>query len=145
MQPLTLNQAAKVAHKSKAAILEAIRSGRLSANRNELQQWQIDPAELFRVYPQNQSETSDENRDQPPEENHPTPILLEKIASFQERLRATEAERERERRQLESQLDDLKADRDHWRQQATALLTHQQQQPPAETARPGFWRRLFGG
>ena len=141
MQPLTLNQAAKVAHKSKAAILEAIRSGRLSANRNELQQWQIDPAELFRVYPQNQSETSDENRDQPPEENHPTPILLEKIASFEERLRVTEVERERERRQLESQIDDLKTDRDHWRQQATALLIHQQ--PPAE-ARPGFWRRLFG-
>ena len=145
MQPLTLNQAAKVAHKSKAAILEAIRSGRLSAKRNELGQWEIDPAELFRVYPQNQSETGTENRYQPPEENHSTPILLEKIASFEERLRATEAERERERRQLESQLDDLKADRDHWRQQATALLTHQQQQPPAETARPGFWRRLFGG
>ena len=141
MQPLTLNQAAKVAHKSKAAILEAIRSGRLSAKRNELGQWEIDPAELFRVYPQNQSETGTENRDQPPEENHTTPILLEKIASFEERLRATEAERERERRQLESQLDDLKADRDHWRQQATMLLTHK---PPAETARPGFWRRLFG-
>jgi len=144
MQPLTLNQAAKVAHKSKAAILEAIRSGRLSAKRNELGQWEIDPAELFRVYPQNQSETGRENRDQPQVENHTTPILLEKIASFEERLRATEAERERERRQLESQLDDLKTDRDHWRQQATMLLTHQQQ-PPTETARPGFWRRLFGG
>ena len=143
MQPLTLNQAAKVAHKSKAAILEAIRSGRLSANRNELQQWQIDPAELFRVYPQNQSETSDENRDRPPEENHPTPILLEKIASFEERLRATEAERERERRQLESQLDDLKTDRDHWRQQATMLLTHQPEPKAQPTAAP-FWRRLFG-
>ncbi len=142
MQPLTLNQAAKVAHKSKAAILEAIRSGRLSAKRNELGQWEIDPAELFRVYPQNQSGTGDENRDLPPEENHPTPVLLEKIASFEERLRAIEAERERERRQLEGQITDLKADRDHWRQQATALLTHQQQ-PPAET-RPGFWRRLFG-
>ena len=144
MQPLTLNQTAKVAHKSKAAILEAIRSGRLSAKRNELGQWEIDPAELFRVYPQNQSETGRENRDQPQVENHTTPILLEKIASFEERLRATEAERERERRQLESQLDDLKTDRDHWRQQATMLLTHQQQ-PPTETARPGFWRRLFGG
>lgn len=146
MQPLTLNQAAKVAHKSKAAILEAIRSGRLSAKRNELGQWEIDPAELFRVYPQNQSETGIENRGQPPEENHTTPILLEKIASFEERLRATEAERERERRQLESQIDDLKADRDRWQQQAeriTLLLTHQPAAP--ETPRPGFWRRLFGG
>ena len=54
-------------------------------------------------------------------------------------------ERERERRQLENQIDDLKADRDRWQQQAeriTLLLTHQP--PAAETTRPGFWRRLFG-
>ena len=75
MRPLTLNQAAKVAHKSKAAILEAIRSGRLSAARDDLNQWQIDPAELFRVYPQDQSQTGDENRDQPPEENRETAYL----------------------------------------------------------------------
>ena len=140
MLPLTLNQAAKAAHKSKAAILEAIRSGRLSADRNELQQWQIDPAELFRVYPQNQSDTSSENRDQPPEENHATAVLLERIAKFEERIIASEAERARERRQLEGQIDDLKADRDHWRQQATMLLTHQ-----PEPARPSFWRWLLGG
>ena len=140
MLPLTLNQAAKAAHKSKAAILEAIKSGRLSADRNELQQWQIDPAELFRVYPQNQSDTSSENRDQPLEENHATAVLLERIAKFEERIIASEVERARERRQLEGQIDDLKADRDHWRQQATMLLTHQ-----PEPARPSFWRWLLGG
>ena len=140
MLPLTLNQAAKAAHKSKAAILEAIKSGRLSADRNELQQWQIDPAELFRVYPQNQSDTSRENRDQPLEENHATAVLLERIAKFEERIIASEAERARERRQLEGQIDDLKADRDHWRQQATMLLTHQ-----PEPARLSFWRWLLGG
>lgn len=149
MHPLTLNQAAREAHKSKAALLEAIRSGRLSASRNELQQWQIDPAELFRVYPQNPLETGTENRDQPPEENHITPLLLERLAHIEAMLRTAEAERERERRLLESQLEDLKADRDHWRQQATALLTHQ---PPASAANtndalkppPSFLRRLFG-
>ena len=47
MQPFTLNQAAKACHKSKSAILEAIRSGRLSAGRDDKNQWQIDPAEPF--------------------------------------------------------------------------------------------------
>lgn len=125
MRPLTLNQAAKVAHKSKAAILEAIRSGRLSAARDDLNQWQIDPAELFRVYPQDQSQTGEENRDQPPEENRETAFLSAKIDYL-----------ERERRLLESTIDDLKTDRDQWRQQATALLTHQREPTEADDPRP---------
>jgi hypothetical protein len=48
--PYTLGQAAKATGKSKPAILDAIRAGRLSAIRGERNQWQIDPAELHRVY-----------------------------------------------------------------------------------------------
>ncbi len=138
MSFLTLGLAAKATGKQKSTILDAIRSGRLSASRNELQQWQIDPAELFRVYPAQPKTERQETPEQQAE--HPTPFV--KI------LEKEREERERERRQLESQINDLKADRDRWQQQAeriTLLLTHQQQQPPAETARPGFWRRLFGG
>jgi len=51
MKPLNLNQAAKTCKKSKAALLKAIHSGRLSAKQNELKVWEIDPYELFRVYP----------------------------------------------------------------------------------------------
>jgi hypothetical protein len=51
MPLLTLNQAAKVAEKSKSTLLGAIKSKRLSAFKTPLNQWQIDPDELFRVYP----------------------------------------------------------------------------------------------
>ena len=143
MPALTLNQAAKASKKAKATLLDAIQSGRLSATRNDLQQWQIDPAELFRVYPQNQQETGHENQDRPQEESQPTTILLAKISFLEHQLATSQDERERERQQMQAQLEREQGQADHWRQQATALLTHQQQQPPAETARPGFWRRLL--
>ncbi len=48
---LTLGQAAKETGQSKPTILRAIQSGRLSATKDEVGQWAIEPAELFRVYP----------------------------------------------------------------------------------------------
>jgi predicted RNase H-like nuclease (RuvC/YqgF family) len=148
MLPLTLNQAARACKKSKSAILEAIRTGRLSAIRNDLQQWQIDPAELFRVYPSTQSETEQQNRDQPPAENHPTPVLLEKVANFEQKLKTTEEERERERQQMQTTIDDLRRRLDEEaseRRKLTALLTHQPQTAPQPAADPApLWRRLFG-
>ena len=48
---LTLGQAAKQVGKSKPTLSEAIKKGRLSASKNEAGHFQIDPAELFRVYP----------------------------------------------------------------------------------------------
>jgi len=52
---LTLGQAAKECGKTKSTLFEAIRSGRLSAVRNGKNEWQIEPPELFRVYPQKQT------------------------------------------------------------------------------------------
>lgn len=130
MTNLTLSRAAKECGRSKSALLDAIRDGRLSASRNELQQWQIDPAELFRVYPLDRSANKTNEHDQPTAEHQQNALLLAKITH------------------LEKQLATAETDRDRWQQQAeriTLLLTHQQHQPPAETARPGFWRRLFGG
>ena len=48
--PYTLKQAAESVGKSKAAILRAIQSGKISAKRGNHGQWLIDPAELHRVY-----------------------------------------------------------------------------------------------
>ena len=47
---LTLGQAAKEVGRSKTALTNAIRSGRLSASRLEDGSYSIDPSELFRVY-----------------------------------------------------------------------------------------------
>jgi len=51
---LTLGQAAKEAGISKPSLSSAIKKGRLSAHKNESGVYEIDPAELFRVYPKKQ-------------------------------------------------------------------------------------------
>jgi hypothetical protein len=47
----SLKQAADAVGRGKPAILKAINSGRISAKKDDNGQWQIDPAELHRVYP----------------------------------------------------------------------------------------------
>lgn len=48
---LTLGQAAKEVGISKPSLSAAIKKGRVSAHKNESGAYEIDPAELFRVYP----------------------------------------------------------------------------------------------
>ncbi len=48
---LTLGQAAKEVGISKPSLSAAIKNGRISAYKNESGSYEIDPAELFRVYP----------------------------------------------------------------------------------------------
>ena len=126
---LSLKDAAEAVGMTKPALFKAIKSSRLSAIRNDKGEYQLDPAELFRVYPPPKTE---------PVTRNPESLQLEIDG-----LRREMQQRDERINDMRAQVDDLKADRDHWRQQATALLTHQQQ--PAETPRPGFWRRLFGG
>ena len=51
MTKLSANRAAKEAGVAKKTLLEAMSSGRLTAEKNDKGHWEIDPAELFRVYP----------------------------------------------------------------------------------------------
>lgn len=60
MAELTLSQAAKLTRKSKSTLNRAIKSGRLSAIRNEDGTFSIDPAELLRVFPETASERGQE-------------------------------------------------------------------------------------
>ena len=127
--PYTLGQAAKATGKQKSTILEAVRKGRISAAKDDLGRYQIDPAELHRVYPP----IVQTERDETPTNPSKTELLEEKIKFL-----------EREIARLERQEADLREDRDHWRKQATALLTDQRTkpEPPGIT---GLWQRLFGG
>lgn len=130
MPYLTLNQAAKAAKKSKSAILEAIRSGRMSAAQNELKQWQIDPVELFRVYPPKPVETGRQNRNLPPTEPQPT---TPETTHYEFQMQILEAERSRERAQLLATIEDLRARLDqetNERRKLTAMLMIQQQPKP---------------
>ena len=47
----TLGTAAKATGLNRSTVLRAIKSGKISATKNEHGEWQIDPAELHRVFP----------------------------------------------------------------------------------------------
>lgn len=78
MTYLTLGEAEKEVGVTKSTISRAIKDGRLSANRNEHGHYQIDPAELFRVYPPNNQHDQEErntsrNATQQAVQHHATP------------------------------------------------------------------------
>ena len=131
MPYLTLGQAAKECGKQKSTLLNAINKGRLSASKDDKGQWQIDPAELFRVFQvQHQNEHQNERRETHIEHHETAQHLAELL--------------ERERKLLLEQIADLKAERDEWRRQATMLLTHQPETPRAEQpTRSRLYAKLF--
>ena len=51
MTHYTLGTAANACGVNKSTVLRAIKAGKVSATRNEHGEWQIDPAEMHRVYP----------------------------------------------------------------------------------------------
>ena len=136
----TLGAAAKASGKSKATISKAIKSGRLSALKDETGVYQIEPAELNRVYPLN----VDGNRDRTPRTPEDTPDKGPSLREVQARLEAAQ-ERLADKEAL---IAGLREDRDRWRQQATALLVDQRPVPQPDqpsVQRPrSFWKRLFG-
>jgi hypothetical protein len=114
---LTLGQAAKETGYSKATIFKAIKSGKLSYVEKTPAGYKIDPAELFRVYPKNAeivTVNAKSEQSATPENTKENEYLRRENELLRQQL-------ERE----QANLDDLKADRDQWRQQATNLLTHQ--------------------
>lgn len=144
----TLGEAAKASGKSKATISKAIKSGRLSAVKQDTGVFRIEVAELYRVYPK----TVDGNQERTPQTVVQTPENTPSVKELQARLEAAQ-ERLTDR---DTVIADLREDRDRWRQQATALLAdqrlvpkpvtepaHQSDQPVVQPPK-GFWKRLFG-
>lgn len=112
---LSMGEAARQAGVSKATIHRAIKSGKLSAIRTDSGAYGIDPAELFRVYrPTKQPETVTLRQIETPKE---TPETVREISLLRERI------------------DELKADRDAWRQQAERLLLN----APETSTKPRHW------
>lgn len=123
-------EAGKQVGLTKQSIIKAIRSGRLSAEKDANGGWCIEPVELFRVWPPVTQVSGNDgvkvDASTPPES--PEVVAL-----------------------LKAQIDDLRADRDHWRDMAERLaLTDQRPRSPATDVEPGspsrssFWGRLLG-
>ncbi|MEP3033102.1 MAG: hypothetical protein ABJO67_02015 [Pseudoruegeria sp.] len=125
---MSLNQAAKTCGRAKSTISDAIKSGRLSASKDDRGRYQIDTSELHRVFPFKATEQSepDTNRTEEPEPN--TPEI---------HLKNTGLEREVEL--LREMLEKSETNADHWRKMA------ERQQILLEDSRPkGFFKRLLG-
>ena len=141
MEKLSLNKAAKEASVAKSTLLEALNSGRMSAGKNDKGHWQIDPSELFRVFPRTGPAEHGEPNPTPSEGLQKTTengALEVEVKMLREQIARMEAERERERAQFTDQIEALKdqAERqsaDH--RQALAALTDQRETPR---------RRFFG-
>ncbi len=147
---LSLNKAAKEAGVAKSTLLEALKSGRLSASKSEKGHWEIDPSELFRAFPK----TSYRDLTKPiptPHENllktTQNGALEVEVRMLREQLALVATEREREREQLGEQIQNLRdqverQSADH--RQALALLTDQRTKS-TPTEKKGWLSRLVGG
>jgi hypothetical protein len=126
---LSLGQAAKETGLDKSTISRAIKSGKLSAHRKESGGYEIDPAELFRVFSP-ASQKSDPVALPP---NIPTETLLEnrelriKLEAAELRIR----DKEDEIRDLRHRLD---AESEERRKLTLMLLAQPQPSQPKESA-----------
>ena len=109
----TLGTAAKATGKAKSTILRAIKSGTISAQKSHDGSYEIEPSELHRVFEPNSAKQPSPNDTQPHEEQS---------ATLRSRLEILEAERQRERDQMQATIDDLRARLDRSEDRFIALL-----------------------
>jgi hypothetical protein len=138
----TLGQAAKAVGMSKTSILRSIKSGRISAGRDELGQWAIEPCELHRVYPALTEDTVTGNG------TEERAVTGGETALAEANARAAVAEARLF--DSKSMLEEIREQRDRWQQQAERLaalaITDQRKEPaPAQAQSWRKWLRTPTG
>jgi len=133
----TLGQAAKAVGMSKTSILRSIKAGRISAGRDELGQWAIEPCDLHRVYPPLTDDTGTGNG------TEERGVTGGETALAEASTRATLAEARLS--DFKSMLDDIREQRDRWQQQAERLaaLAITDQRKERSPAPPQSWRQIL--
>lgn len=130
---LSLSAAARESGKSKSTISRAIKKGKLSASKAGGGGYQIDPAELFRVFPRATPEPVLSNDTQLHEERGATMQFRMEMA---ERDAAREREeRQREREQAEATIQDLRSRLDRAESRIAVLLPS----PDGSSPRRRWW------
>ena len=132
---LSLSAAAKEVNRSKSTLSRAIKEGRLSATRCEDGSYQIDPAELYRVFPAPVPQPTTSNATQPESELDGT-LRIQLEMAERERDRERE-ERNREREQMQATIDDLRVRLDRAESRIAGLLSA----PPVPQRRWRLWRK----
>ena len=126
----TLGTAAKATGKSKPTIQRAIKSGRISAKKNERGNYVIDPAELHRVYPPVSRNSNDNGTLKQSVTPNNNTVLQREVELLREQV-----DRERDtvsdlRRRLDEETEE--------RRRLTMMLTYQ---PPKKKT---FLNGIFG-
>jgi len=123
----TLKQAAKASRKSKSTIHRAATKGIITATKNEQGQWQIDPAELHRVFPA-----------VPEEQTISIPLTQTETGRNDSETQALEVEIE----YLRKSLANMEKDRDAWQEMAQRLALSPPEQQDNHKENKGFWYHM---
>jgi hypothetical protein len=127
--PYTLAAAAAATGLSKTTIFRAIKSGKISGSKDVNGQWEVEPAELHRVYPPFAEATESTDAAQHDAIVHATAAaeVELKLALLEERVIY-----------LKDALDEMRGQRNAWQTQAERLaLTDERPQR-------SWWKRLAG-
>jgi hypothetical protein len=127
--PYTLAAAAAATGLSKTTIFRAIKSGKISGSKDVNGQWQVEPAELHRVYPPLAEAANSTDAPQ-----HDAPVDVAAAVELELRLAVLE-----ERViYLKDALEEMRGQRNAWQMQAERLaLTDERPQR-------SWWKRLAG-
>jgi hypothetical protein len=130
----SLKQAAAATGKTKTTILRAIQTNKISATKDALGAWQVDPAELHRVYrPVGDDSASDVRQTQRDASDFYERLLAEKdrqITALSDQLAAADEERRTTLRQLTAILTD---------QREKAIITPPPETTPAAETKTRSW------
>ncbi len=152
----SLTGAAEATGMTRQGVLAAIRRGTISAQKNALGQWAIDPAELHRVYPPvhpvraadavtpavDSNVTSPVNSPVDTVTDTPNLATLAELTALQQRLAVAEALLEAARTQAESALQE----RDAWKEQSHQWMVASMKALPEGDVKPkkrSLLARLF--
>lgn len=152
----SLKEAAEACGRGKPAILKAIQKGTISARKNQLGEWEIDPSELHRVYkPVKRGNTQEGNtieRRETMDESRETEALRRENALLREQTELLKDERQDLRRRLDEEAAERRKSAEEIRR-LTLLLTHQPKpkpeaapasQPTEPQGKGKLWEKLFG-
>lgn len=124
----SLADAAKAVGKNKTTIQRAIKSGKISASKTESGAYEIDPAELHRVFPPTTAQCDAQRGQSNTTQHYPIALetsALERIATLEKELAVAQSRSvslEEQRQQMAETIDDLRARLDRSEERATALL-----------------------
>ncbi len=141
---LSLKEAAEETGKSKSTIQRKIKAGKLSASKNDNEEYEIQPAELFRVFPKGDKKAPSSDKPKLPHDLlHKLEMLQAAMTHKEETLEGERAKLRRERELYEAQIEALRNTVETLQKQhgTTLQLIATEVQKPQETK--GFFKSWF--